>query len=45
LRLPDCPGFQGFKLRYASIVSHCLFGKVCGEGLSNLLSATKAAIE
>src|SRR4029077_17784545 len=31
--LPDCPGFQAFKLGYASIVSHCYyFGKVCGEG-------------
>ena len=32
LRLPDCPGFQDFKLGYVSIVSHCLFDKVRGEG-------------
>ena len=26
---------KGFKLGYASIVSHCLFGKVCGEGFTS----------
>jgi len=31
LRLPDCPGRQGFKLGYASIVTHCYFGKLCGS--------------
>jgi len=32
LRLPDCPGFRGFKLGYTSIVSHRRSGKLCGDG-------------
>jgi hypothetical protein len=42
LRSPDCPGRQGFKLGYASIVTHCYFGKWCGVVRWNVGHTTSA---
>ena len=43
LRLPDCPGFQAFKLGYASIVSHCCSVKLCGSMAKHSSRATRMA--